>query len=42
MQDQTPTLKKKLNVPVYDGVIWALILAEGAVRNKLYQLENKE
>ena len=35
-------IEKKLNVPVYDGVIWALILAEGAVRNKLYQLENKE
>ena len=35
-------IEKKLNVPVYDGVIWALILAEGAVRTKLYQLENKE
>lgn len=33
-------LEKKLGVPVFDGLIWALILAEGAVRSREYQKEN--
>lgn len=33
-------LESKLNVPVYDGLVWALILAEGAVRLKQRQHEN--
>lgn len=30
-------LESRLGVPVYDGLVWALILAEGAVRNRVYQ-----
>ena len=30
-------LERELNVPVFDGLTWALILAEGAVHNKEYQ-----
>ena len=30
-------LEQELNVPVFDGLIWALILADGAVHNKEYQ-----
>jgi len=32
-------LQKRLGVPVYDGLIWALILAEGAARSNRYQKE---
>ena len=30
-------LEQELSVPVFDGLIWALILADGAVHNKEYQ-----
>ena len=30
-------LEQELNVPVFDGLIWALILADGAVHNEEYQ-----
>lgn len=36
------SLESVLRVPVLDGLIWALILAEGAVRSKAYQNEQVE
>lgn len=30
-------IEKKLGIPVFDGLVWALSMAEGAARIKLYQ-----